>query len=721
MPNRSTLSQDSGSRYWGVALAVLPFVYLLILTLPRPLGLGLQIENDFPYHRIWYTQIDTYFISKGYFPLWNPTYQMGSPHLASGFGTASLYPVRWLTYPLTYFGGPLTYLAQYAMIAGHLSMAMLALFAVLRRHAGTSCAASALGAAMLLLNHCFNNFMRFPHGVENFAWVPCMLFFGLNLARNSHSGVHTEKGGAVKDAMALSLCVAMSLLTGYGTFSYSGALFVGIVVLCSAQSLRGIARVVLAGLLGPLLAIGAVLPAAEWVMGHAHRDGANVANIHVVGTTDYIGSFLRPFAVDIHYSIFTFPALAALSLVGIAVAWRRPSARVSVGMLVSLLLIVDIARGRHSLTFEFLYYHLPFFGAFNGPAKNTWVVFLPLGWFAALGADAILSRPRMKILALDPIVLMGVALAWQYSPEPRPNAVGIWIPLQTGWIQPVQSTHAYWWLAIGGGLAVSCYLSLRSRHVQALALGALCLLFVAFYARFDTFVTRDYVPQATMATADGYPTGLMGRRTVPQGYLGMTGIGPTSPATNPRIHQLMMTKTAEVLGFDGTRFPATRFLWRPSDGSTAAKLKLASFGPNHIYFDVLAEGSGDLIYLNKHSRHWRSNHPYDRDEHYGEFLRFHVERGEHAIQLSFVPISHILTSAATLLGIFGVAGLLARRHGRRKIGLACWIASVALTGAMLTGSLTRHTLSNRELYGAGNVSLDPSGTLPATVIAGDGA
>ena len=72
---------------------------------------------DFVHHRIWYDQVDTYFISKGYFPLWNPTYEMGAPHLASALGAGSLYPVRWLSYPLTYLGGPLNYFVQYVHLA----------------------------------------------------------------------------------------------------------------------------------------------------------------------------------------------------------------------------------------------------------------------------------------------------------------------------------------------------------------------------------------------------------------------------------------------------------------------------------------------------------------------------------------------------------------------------------------------------------------------------
>ncbi len=158
MPNELRATRIPDTMYWRVVLVTLPFVYLLVLVLPSPFGFGLTLKNDFVHHRIWYSQVDTYFISKGYFPLWNPTYEMGSPHLASNFGAGALYPSRWVSYPFTYLGGMLNYFVQYALIAGHMSFAMLGLFAVLRRHGVASCEASAFGAILLLLNQCINNF-----------------------------------------------------------------------------------------------------------------------------------------------------------------------------------------------------------------------------------------------------------------------------------------------------------------------------------------------------------------------------------------------------------------------------------------------------------------------------------------------------------------------------------------------------------------------------------
>lgn len=712
MPNQQTMTRCSDILYWRIVLATLPFIYLLALVLPSPFGFGLKLENDFVYHRIWYSQVDTYFISKGYFPLWNPTYEMGAPHLASAFGTGALYPIRWLSYPFTYLGGPLNYIVQYVLIAGHMSFAMLGLFAALRRHGGASCAAAAFGAVLLLLNQCFNNFMRFPYGVENLTWVPWMLYFGLNLARHAVEPDQSARRTALKDFIALALCVTLGWLTGYGQFSYIGGLFVGLVVIFAARSVRGVACVALGGMLGSLLAIGSIWPAVEWVLGHPLRDGANINNINVVGVTDYIGIFLRPFAMDVHYSVFTHPVLLLVSLVGIAIAWRRPAARISLGMFVALILLVDVSRGLDGLTFELFYDHLPFFGAFNSPSKNSWLAFVPLAWFAALGADVVMSQPRARKPILVAIALLSVSLAWQYAPGLRPDSVGIWQPLKSGWIQPEQSVRAFLWLAIGGGMATGCFLAVRWRSVQAVGLVGLCILFSAFYARFNTFFSTEYVPQALIGTRDAFPGGLLGHRSASQGYLGLTGIGVTSPNVDPVVYGLMMDHAEQLLGDETRRFPASRFQWRPRSGASAAKLKLTGFGPNHVYFDVHAQSAGELTYLAKYSPHWRCNRPLTRGSQYDEFNALQMAEGDTTVHVEFVPVGHLATCVVTFLGALLAAGVLARLNGKRRVALACFTASVVLPGLMLAGSLTRHSMSGRDLFGVDNVALDPNLEIP---------
>jgi hypothetical protein len=118
-------ARDSTVTLWAIVVACAPLFYVLVVTLPRPLGLGLQWGNDFPDHRIWWTQVETFFWSHGFFPQWNPTVDLGYPYMASAFGTGALYPLRWWTYLPTYFGGFWSYVAQYVQVIFHASLALL--------------------------------------------------------------------------------------------------------------------------------------------------------------------------------------------------------------------------------------------------------------------------------------------------------------------------------------------------------------------------------------------------------------------------------------------------------------------------------------------------------------------------------------------------------------------------------------------------------------------
>ncbi|MCZ6698326.1 MAG: hypothetical protein O7D94_05275 [Planctomycetota bacterium] len=707
-------SRDGRAVYWPVVLAMLPFIYIFTVVAPGPFGSGLHFANDFEAHRIWYTQVDTYFISKGYFPLWNPTFEMGSPHLAMNFGVGALYPIRWLSYVFTYFGGTLSYIAQYVQVAGHMSFALLGLFLTLRRHGGLSAPASALGASVLLLNQGFNNFIRFPYGVENLAWVPWVLYFSLNIARRPPDAGNAHVRSTRRDFVAIALCVACGGLTGYGQFSYVGGLFVGLVVLCSARSFRSVGIVALAGLLGSLVAIGAIWPAAEWVMHHPLRDGSDIANIHVIGVTDYANIFLRPFAVDVHYSGYTFPALIVLALGGLAVAWRRDTARLSLGMLIGALWFIDTARGLDGLSFRFLYDHLPLFGAFNSPSKVIWLAFMPIAWFMGFFLDAALARRRLAAAVVAFLGIMSLLLAWQYAPVVPESSVGIWQPLKVGWLTAGHSVGAYITLVFASSLAVGCFLFFRSRVLQAACLPFLGVVFAACFARYNTFVGETPNPQSRLATGDAYPAGLLARRDAKQGYLGLGGIGLTSPNVDPVVYHLMLNKGDELVGNEQARFPATRFLWRPQTGAEPSTLKLLSFGPNHIKFDVEAQSDGELVFLKKYSDHWESNIPFTRDPIYDEFLRFEVPTGGTSFRLEFTPVSHIVTCIVSFLSVFALAGLLARMHGRKRTAALCYAAAVILPVLMLLGSLTRHSMSDRDLFGIDGISLDLEWRVPAS-------
>ncbi|HVP11548.1 MAG TPA: hypothetical protein VMV94_10215 [Phycisphaerae bacterium] len=685
---------------WIAATALQPFLFFIVLTFPSPFGLGLNITNDFTGHRIWYTQVDTYFISKGYFPLWNPTFEMGSPHLSIPFGTASLYPLRWWTYLPTYFGGMMNYAAQYVQISLHTALALVGLYLINRRHLRLSGAASMLAASLFLLNQCFNNFIRFPHGIENMTWVPWMLYFALNLARGAGSGAAHLRA----DFLALATCVLLGWLTGYGQFSYLGAMLVAVVTIIAARSLRGILLVAGAGLAGTVLAVGAIWPATQWVLNHPLRGGRDISGINTIGVTEYKDILLHPFAVDIHYSSFTFPFFFGLVLGGLLVTWRRPTMRLSLGLALAMVLLVDISRGLDGLTFKFLYRYLPFFGAFNSPSKTLWVAFIPMACFAGLFLDTLLSHRKAALVTAFLFLGAALIMAATYSAVAPPDLVGIWRPLVTGWIAPAVSGHCYRWIVCGSTVLLVLFLLIRRPVVQAASASILCILFVILYARYNTFVSPGMEPQAAIATCDAYPSGLLaGRQAV--GYMGLTGIGVTSPTIDPPISEIMTSNRLGCVSPSRAQFPASRFDWRPREAGTAIDLQLTSFGPNHCFFEVQAGGRGDLVYLAKYSPYWRCDQPSDKDPTVDELYRFHVAPGHTEFKLEFVPVSHVTTGVITLLGIFGLTAMWCYWSSHRRLAVAAAVAGVVSVAAMLVGSFTRHSMSQRDLYGINNISL----------------
>jgi len=709
-PEHSFLNADA--RPWVLALALLPFFYFLALCAPVPMGLGLQWANDFAQHRIWYTQMDAYFLGKGYFPLWNPSFEMGSPYLAVAFGTALLYPLRWWTYIPTYFGGPANYVCQYVQISAHLALALLGLFAVLRRHGGLSNGAAALAATLLLFTQSFNNLIRFPHAPENFSWLPWIFYFALNLAVPPVTRTSSARSTAC-DALALALCTAMSWLTGYGQYSYVGALSLVVVLLFSTRSLAGLSIAVAAGVSGTMLAIGAIWPAVEWVSSHPLRAGRDISGINVVGVTEYADMLLRPFGVDVHYSVFTFPVFVGLAIVGCFAAWAQPVRRLSLGMLACLILLIDNGRGLDGLSFRFLYNHLPLFGSFNSPSKNVWIAFIPLAWFTGHGVDSLLSRQRLRPWAMGAVTLMCLFLVLGYSSSLPENGKGIWRPLERFWLDSSTARRSYFWLVCGSSGAIIAYVHWHRRRVRVAMLYVLCFLFVRCYARYNTWVSESFDRQAVMSAGEAYPQGLLARR-VRAAYMGLTGIGVTSPTVDPLAYDLIMNAQPDFIGDESAQFPSSRFRWFPSGVAADLTLRLKSFGPNHIDFDVEAAVSGRLWYLAKFSAHWWSNHAYERVVPPGEFYQFAVAPGRTSFHMAFVPVSHIAACVFTLVGLFATAGAWVRLHGRRGLSVGIVLCGAALAGLLLVGAFTRHSMSSRDLFGVRATSLDPTGRLPSS-------
>lgn len=741
-----------------LALLMSPLVYMALLILPPPLGLGLYFANDFTGHRIWYTQVDAYFVSRGYFALWNPTFEFGNASLAGAFGTGALYPLRWWTYLPTCYGGILNFYTQYVQVALHMTIGLGGLYLLLRRHACVGPAAAALGSGVFLLNQCFNNFIRFPHGIENACWAPWMLHLALNLTRPPVSEPRTSgleattthgpeartthgRESRATHFFALALCVALGWLAGYGQFSYMGALLVGLLALFNAQSLAGFLRVAGAGLLGSAAALGAILPAVEWAVHHPLRGGKDMSGIATIGVTDYAEILLNPFGVDVHYNTFTLPLFVMLGVAGLVAAWRRPKTlRPSLAMLVALALMIEVTRGDQGYLFAIFYRYLPMFSAFNSPAKYAWLLFIPIAWFVAIGVDALANR-RAAWPAAAAITFAAAACAILAAPRVAQPVVGMHQPLAMHWLAAADAALRFQVLLWVSAAAGALFLLVRRPGVQAaliVILAATCAL--AFAAK-GTFFWPEPDPAALIATRDAFPDGLLARRS-PAEYLRLRGIGVTSPNVDPDVWHLIVSGDERVLGPPDARFPRTRFLWTPDVPTDKADFRLTSFGPNHCFFEIETTGPGEFTWLTRCSPHWRFRAAYlhrlpalradpepgptwhdlspGRLAPYEQFFRFRVHEpgqaalpvGSVAIRAEFVPPLHIGGAALSVALVFGLAAATAWSRRRRALAATAAAAGVVIAGLVLAGSLSRHTMSARDVFGVAGAASSGSETRP---------
>jgi hypothetical protein len=303
-------------RRWPLALALLPFAYVAAVTLPHPFGLGLQHGNDFQGHRIWWTELATWYLKQGQVPMWTPSLDFGTLYFGQR-GHAFFYPAGWWTHV---FHAPMIPAWQtwthYLQICLHMSIAMLGVYRLLRTRGGVGEPAAFLGAALLLVNQRFHDSVRYPNAVETMAWIPWILLFAIRVAENTARDP-VEQRRRTNDALKLALVTAMSWLAGYGQLTYIAALLVVIVTLSAARSVRGVFLAAASAAAGSLLAAGTLVPTAWMAALAPHRSGDNFAfAIQYPRLGSYLSMFSHPFAEDVHASLFFPPVFLGLIALG---------------------------------------------------------------------------------------------------------------------------------------------------------------------------------------------------------------------------------------------------------------------------------------------------------------------------------------------------------------------------------------------------------------------
>ena len=689
---------------WPTALVLLPFAYVAAVTLPHPFGLGLQHGNDFQGHRIWWTDLATWYLKQGQIPVWSPSLDFGTLFFGQR-GHAFFYPGGLWTHVFHARMVPFWQTwAHYLQICLHMGVAMLGVYRLLRVRGAVSEPAAFLGATLLLVNQRFHDSVRYPCAIETMAWIPWILVFALRVVENPAPDP-AEKYRRFNDALKLALVTAMSWLAGYGQLTYISALLVAIVTLAAGKSPRSVFLAAGAAAVGSLLAAGTLVPTAWMASLAPHRSGDNFGfATQYPRLGSYLEMFAQPFHEDVHASMFFPPVFLGLNAMGLCSAWKRPDRRISAGLFVAALVILDLSRGADGWLCRTAYDHLPMYKAFRVQGRNNWISLLALCWFAGLGADRLLAGSAREKRTATTLLLLAVAVVALHhlavAPTPREGMT----PALTSEMSASLITYSFWMLLAGTTLPLLVVLPERSRALLPVAMVAVIWSLVFFYGRYSTW----YRPPPSREVHPSFPAGLLAPFRRGAGLVSNSLVEEDSLAP-------LLELQAGLTGVPERLFPATRFAFFPADGKTNAnvRLDLKSYGANHLHAAVTASAPGRLIYFNTMFPGWRgAPEPKPAPPPLQRFMCFDLPAGLTELRIEFIPRVVIACSLLTLTGLSSLATVLAFRAGRRRGAAAVAGLGLAVTTAFLIGTFSRRSLSERQLFGIDGSTRDPAGRVP---------
>ena len=703
---RNKIGRWIGPRRWQLFLALLPFAYVAAVTLPHPFGLGLQHGNDFQAHRIWWTDLATWYLKQGFVPLWTPSLDFGTVFFGH-YGHGFFYAPGWWLHPLHAPAIPaLQTWSHYLQICLHMGVALTGVFTLLRRRGALCEPAAAVGASLLLLNHRFHDFVRYPDGIEAMAWLPWMLVVGLRLAEGGgdpRDGVRRR----LDDFLKLALLTGLSWTAGYGQLTYVGGMVIALAVLAVTVEWRGLAAAAGAAVLGTLLAAGPLGPTAVMARLSAERGGGNFsfATQNPLNVS-YLDMLAHPFAADVHASSFFPPVFLGLVGGGLLVAWTRERRRLSAALLAGALLMLDLARGADGFLCRLAYDHLPMYSAFRIQSRNNWITLLALCWFAGLGAEvALKGGPRGRRVTLGPMALFPVLIALRHVLTPEP-AAAVFSPAALGEMPDALQSYSFWMLTAGTTLLLLVAAGFRNGVARAVALTGMVWVFVFFFGRHSTW----YRPPPSMRVHPSFVRGMLTPYRI--------GFGLTSQCLVDDRFTAIFREYRKATAPGADLFPASRFAFLPDDAAAGGgvTLRLDSYGPNHLRARVETAAAGRLLYFNTRFPGWRGSPAVDEAPGpFQRFMCFRLPAGKTALELSFAPPWMIVCGLVTLLGVPAVAGSLCWRRGRRKTALVAVCVAGLSSGFFLYGSYNRNSLPDRALYGLDGSTLDPAGRVPVVL------
>lgn len=678
-------------------LLAAPFFYFLFIILPIPFGNGLQFSNDFPEHRIWWLQNESFFLGNGYFPLWNPTDSFGE--LFPGWrGWSLLYPLNsWLYLVTIFLGGKLNYYSQYVSLACHSAIGLFGLYKLLYFHGKVSRSAAVLGAIVFLLNQRFNDFVRYPNGIEAIAWAPWIFYFALKILRGeSRKGIRSLLDTYITDYLYLLLFVSLMWLAGYGTLAYLIVMAYGILCFFSAKDLNRMIVALSAFVIGMTFASGQLLATSTALRNITLRQPGNIqwAADHPLGVS-YLEMFTHPFNVDITAGCYILPVFVTLCLLGlIGALFEKDKWQINLSMLLILILMADLSRGLDGFLFEFFHAYVPKYYVLHHQGRNNWISLIPFAWFCAMGAERCFAKGLVGKICMSAIVAVCFALVLHHFFTL--TNIYDWSPLSNNWIDSSKVTQHVLILTIGSTLLVLFYLIPVSVYLRIIALLGLVVLFVSNYAIKATYFENSMNPIAEMSVSEMFGNGLFA-------FVGKDSINRLkSPvfisefAVNP-LYDSYKTET------QGQEFPGSRFQFLPKSelhSNDTVQIQVDSYGPNHFDFTVKSDLKGELLFFSSFSEYWKSNVKIKKGEQeYSHFTILDIDKGTHKISLSYRPYLIIAFFGLNIIQL-GILGAVIIYRKKNALLLIVEIVFFSILFIMfLYGAFSRHSFNNKLLYG----------------------
>ncbi|HTL30082.1 MAG TPA: hypothetical protein VL282_12710, partial [Tepidisphaeraceae bacterium] len=347
-------------------------------------------------------------IRHDHLPLWNPHLFCGAPFLG-GFQSALLYPPNWI---YCFLPAPRAFNID---VAFHIWLSGVFMLVWLH-HLRLRPLAALLGAMVFMLGgpHFLHVYPGHLPQLCTIAWTP-LVFLAID---GLISAKQSRLGWIVLGAFAL----AMQILAGFPQF----VLYAGLIAMLYAierlvrlwRSGRSIRPAVVSLLVFVALAAG--LSAIQWmtsadIVGETTRRHLPLEVVeHYALPIENLLTFLAPgFFGDMQSSPYwgrwylwetmLFIGIVPLMLAIYGAQYARNDRRV-IAIALALLSIL-LAMGSETPLFRWLYFAVPGFAQFRGPAKFSIPALFFIATLAAFGMHALHTAPRKKLLRLTLVVV----------------------------------------------------------------------------------------------------------------------------------------------------------------------------------------------------------------------------------------------------------------------------------------------------------------------------